>query len=144
MRRRYTHGFSGAGVPVLRRPRARRSVRALWVQAAARIGSHSLPDWHKIRNGCVFIAEAGVPESIPISSIQIGIRQRALHSEAVVPLAESIRTVGLLNPMLHSRSHRRRSIANVDLAAGNVVFTPIKRNGLGQSSDSVFSRGIRR
>ena len=52
------------------------------------------------------------------------------------------RAVGLQHALGHALGHRRHGIADVDLAAGDVVGAAVERGRLGEAGDGVLGRGV--
>ena len=53
------------------------------------------------------------------------------------------RPIGLRSAALHPARHVGRGVADIDLAAGNVVLSSVERGRLGEAGHRVFGRGIR-
>src|SRR5205807_504020 len=53
------------------------------------------------------------------------------------------RAVGLRNALGHPLGHRGGGVADIDLAARDVVLSAVERRRLGEAGDRVLGRGVR-
>ncbi len=85
------------------------------------------------------------------NELHVGLERKAGHvdhgASNIVDIHRRLdfdRAVGLRHTLFHARRHIGRGIANVDLAAGDVVFAPIEGRRFGQPGDGVFGGRIGR
>jgi hypothetical protein len=81
--------------------------------------------------------------------LHVGIERQACHvNDGIADMPHIDHRFGRLFAvcLLHAGGHARRKfgqrVADVDLTAGDVIFSAVKRDALGQSGDPVLGRGV--